>query len=226
MEVSKNKFQNIETRILVRKTGEAPENWVGYTYQWDGNDAKLVTGRISPEVVIEVDATAEGGARSQKFRIPSRSQCLQCHNDSVGFVRSFNTRQLNRDGQIDSLSERGIFTSTPWPSAFYEKLAAITDETADLELRTRSYLDVNCSHCHNPSGSAPCSFTGLDFRFDHFQPDMLVASGHLVKGDKAASEIFVRMSSEQRGQRMPFIGTSMRDEAALSTVGRWIDSLH
>ena len=52
-------------------------------------------------------------------------------------------------------------------------------------------------------------------------------SGYInEKGSKENSAIFQRMSSVQQGIRMPFIGTSLRDEPALTVVGKWIDSLH
>ena len=230
MEISKNVFQNIETRVLVRKTGALAENWVGYTYQWDGNDARLVDGRSNPEVILNIDNTAAGGARTQKFKIPNRRQCLQCHNESVGFVRSFLTRQLNTGQQLESLNRMGIFTEPLLPADNYEKFFKIDEQSGkldvDLEKRVKAYLDVNCSHCHNPGPSALCNFTGMDFRFDHFSSEDLVASGHLEKGNKESSAIFQRMSSVQNGIRMPFIGTALRDEAALSTVGSWIESLH
>ena len=226
MEVSHNVFQNIETRILVRKTGELPENWVGYTYKWEGDDARLVDGRSAPEVVLNIDATAAGGERIQKFKIPSRRQCLQCHNESVGFVRSFLTRQLNTGAQLDELNHAGIFSEPLLTSDHYEKFFNIEDQSAVLENRVKSYLDVNCSHCHNPGPTAMCNFTGMDFRFDHFSVESVVASGHLEKGSKENSALFQRMSSVQPGIRMPFVGTSLRDEAALFGVGAWIDGLH
>ena len=225
MEISKGIFRNVETRVLVRKNGE-PEKWVGYTYLWNGNDAKLVDGRSNPEVLLEIDNSAPGGARAQKFKVPSRRQCLQCHNESVGYVRSFNTRQLNREEQLDELNQKNIFNQQLEPSAHYEKFAAITDESIAQETRVRTYLDVNCSHCHNPGPAAMCNFTGLDFRYDYFSPEALVISGHLTKGHAADSAIFQRMSSVQQGIRMPFIGSALRDEAALSVVEGWINSLH
>lgn len=226
MEISENIFRNIETRILVRKTGVDPENWVGYTYQWSGEDAKLVDSTASPEVIIDIDSTAAGGARTQKFRIPSRQQCLSCHNESVGFVRSVMTRQLNRDNQLEQMNTREMFHTDIGDSAQYDKFVAISDITASLELKTKTYLDVNCSHCHNPHESAPCNFTGIDFRFDMFNPEALVESGHLRKGVKDNSEIYVRMNSLEPRRRMPFIGSNMKDEVALDVVGKWIESLH
>lgn len=226
MEVSKDVFQNIETRILVRKTGEQPEKWVGYTYQWEGSEAHLVDGRGTPEIILNIDETAAGGARTQKFKIPSRRQCLQCHNESVGFVRSFITRQLNSGTQLDELNHAGLFSEKLLPADYYEKYFNIADTNADPEVRVKSYLDVNCAHCHNPGPAALCNFTGIDFRFDHFNIASLVESGHLEKGSKESSAIFQRMSSVKPGFRMPFFGSSLRDDTALSIVGGWIDSLH
>lgn len=226
METAKDVFRNIETRILVRKRSEGPQKWVGYTYQWDGADAKLVDARSNPEVRLEIDETAMGGARLQLFKIPSRRQCLQCHNESLGFVRSFNTRQLNHENQLQELEQQHIFVQGPVLGQIYETFAAIEDMSAPLETRVRSYLDVNCSHCHNPGSAAMCNFTNMDFRFSHFSVDSLVATEHLVKGSKENSPIFQRMSSIQGGFRMPFIGSALRDETALSVVGSWIESLH
>jgi hypothetical protein len=213
----------------VRKEGQSEQNWVGYTYKWEGNDARLVDAKSSPEIALTIDASADGGARQQTFNIPNRRQCLQCHNSSVGFVRSFQTMQLNRmAGGVDQfavMNEIGLFGHDIGPSAGFDKFAAIEDETAPLDKRVKSYVDVNCSHCHNPDPAAMCSFTGMDFRFKFFSVDALVASGHVVKGSKENSEIFKRMSSLVPGYRMPYFGAALTDDHALDVVGRYIDGL-
>jgi hypothetical protein len=229
MEISQGIFQNIETRVLVRKVGEAEQNWVGYTYQWDGNDAHLVANQLSPKVIINVDATSPGGARAQEFGIPSRMQCMQCHNSSVGFVRSFDTFQLNRlvgaENQLMQFNKAGIFDRDVGDIQRLGKFANISDESESLESRTKSYLDVNCSHCHNPSPEAMCNFTDMDFRYANFSVNALIESAHIVKGVSTESEIIKRMDSEQRRFRMPFIGTVLRDESAVNVIKKWIDQL-
>ncbi len=230
MEVSKGVFQNIETRVLVRKKDSADSpNWIGYTYRWDGADAHLVPDQESPDVQLSVDATAPGGAREQVFTIPSRKQCLSCHNATVGYVRSFRTHQLNRlvngVNQLAQLNGEKLFDQDIGEVAQYEKFSALTDQSTTLAERSRSYLSVNCSHCHNPDPGALCSYTGYDFRYNSFSLPAVIAKGGIVPGVSADSEIFKRMSSEIVGYRMPFFGTYLRDEGALSVLKDWIDGL-
>lgn len=229
MEISIGVLQNVETRILVRKEGDG-QNWVGYTYRWEGADAILVDAKASPEVTLNVDVTAEGGARVQKFQIPSRRMCLDCHNSSVGFVRGVQTRQLQKivgeSNQLDQWNLAGVFGRDIGPASRYSKFPGLGEATAPIEERAKAYLDVNCSHCHNPDPDAYCSFTGLDFRFDHVNADALVASGQLVKGAKEHSEIYRRMDTTQQGMRMPFTGTRLKHTQGLELIGRWIDGLN
>lgn len=229
METSFQVFKNIETRILVRKEGGDVQNWVGYTYKWIDNDATLVDAKESPVVDLNIDATADGGARVQNFKIPNRKMCMQCHNSSVGFVRSVRTEQINREyannNQLLKWNTLNLFDKDIGSIDKFIKFSTITDSNASLEERAKTYLDVNCSHCHNPDPAALCYYTGLDFRFDKINVDALVASEHLVKGSKEASMIYQRMSSEQIGERMPYIGSQLKDNIALSVVGAWIDSL-
>jgi uncharacterized repeat protein (TIGR03806 family) len=229
LEVSQGRFRDLETRVLVRKEGEATENWAGYSYQWEGSDARLVPDLVSPKLEIAVDASAPGGARNQLYTIPSRRQCLQCHHASVGSVRSVRTHQLNRvvDGanQLDAWNGLRLFGDDIGPAAAYDAFPELRDEKVPPEKRARSYLDVNCAHCHNPDPAAFCSFTGMDLRFEQLSAKALADLGYLVAGAKDQSELFLRMESEQPGYRMPFIGTALRDPLALDVVGRWIDGL-
>lgn len=230
METSKGIFQNLETRVLVRKEGEDQQNWVGYTYEWSGSDARLVSARASPEVSLTIDETAVGGARQQIFKIPNRRQCLMCHNSSVGYVRSMETMQLHRlnnsgANQLAEFNQAGIFNGNIGNLINFDRFADISDESEPLEKRVKSYIAVNCSHCHNPDPGAFCNFVGLDLRFDSFNASQLVQSGHLVRGSRESSSIFTRMDSLRPGMRMPFIGTQLKDESALDVIGRWIDSL-
>jgi len=227
MEISRNVFQNLETRLLVKKTGE--NNWVGYTYQWENDDAKLVVGNDSPSIALQIDGSAFGGARSQVFKIPNRKQCLQCHHASVGYVRSVLAPQLNRrvaeGNQLEDWNKKGLFDRDIGDASQFEAYAAVENLMLPLEARVKSYLDVNCSHCHNPDPQAMCSFTGLDFRYDSLKALDLVNSGHLVPGSKEKSDLFRRMNSVTPFERMPYIGSVIRDEQALAAVSEWIEGL-
>jgi len=82
----------IETRLLLRNEGD----WAGYTYRWndDQQDAELVAAE---GLDAEVRLTAAGSERVQRWRYPSRAECLVCHSQSANFVLGLSTVQLNRD---------------------------------------------------------------------------------------------------------------------------------
>ena len=184
----------------------------------------------SPKVALTVDATALGGPRFQEYAIPSRRQCLQCHNASVGFVRSVRTHQLNRlvglSNQLDEWNKLKIFDVEIEPATTYDAYAAIDDPSSALEKRVRAYFSVNCAHCHNPHPQAMCNFVPLDFRDQHFKPEELVVNGYITPGAKMNSDLYLRMESTQSSYRMPFFGSVLKDEAALTAVGQWINEIH
>jgi glucose/arabinose dehydrogenase/mono/diheme cytochrome c family protein len=82
----------IETRILLLNEGD----WAGYTYRWsdDQQDAELVAAE---GLDAELRLAAAGAERVQRWRYPSRAECLVCHSQSANFVLGLSTVQLNRD---------------------------------------------------------------------------------------------------------------------------------
>lgn len=226
MEVSKGVYQKIETRLLLHKSDGS---WEGYTYQWQeqGEDARLVPSGRGPVVSLQIDDSAAGGARVQNFQIPSRRQCLICHNASVGFVRSLRTSQLhNKDdsekNQIIALKK--FFKKPLGDTSQYPSLSNIEDSHLPAEERVKSYLSVNCAHCHNPGPDAICNWVGIDLRYNHIDLEKLTDGYFFHAGDKERSEIYLRMNRTDRG-RMPRIGSYLKDSKALKLIGDWVDSL-
>ena len=84
------------------------------------------------------------------------------------------TRQLNgnfkypngvTDNQLRAWNHIGLFDKAfdeKFYLPFYAKLVSITNTSAPLQLRVRSYLDANCSQCHRPGGAGAF----FDARFD------------------------------------------------------------
>ena len=82
----------IETRFLTREQGE----WVGYSYAWNkaGTDAELVEkdGRDASYTVQETG----GKSRVQKWRFPSRAECMVCHSRAAVYLLGLSTAQINK----------------------------------------------------------------------------------------------------------------------------------
>jgi mono/diheme cytochrome c family protein len=118
--------------------------------------------------------------------------------------------------------------------AGYPRLTAVTDATASLEQRARSYLDVNCAQCHRPGGVR----SEFDARFETPLERQKLIGGKLVAadlgipgavaiapGDRSRSMIYQRMKRRQDVFNMPPLASHQVDATALEVVGQWIDSL-
>lgn len=228
--------RRVETRFLVKTAAGI----YGFTYRWnDGqSDATLV-----PEDGADQNFTVaeQGVPRTQTWHFPGRAECLTCHTAAGGFALSFNTRQLNRDyafpggnaNVIAALASAGYLTGAPVNRSGWPALAAADDLSAPLELRARSYLDANCSPCHQPGGSAlgaidaraatPLSFANLingKLVDDGGDP----ANRVMVPGDAAHSRLLQRIARRGPGQ-MPPLATNERDVAGETLLRQWIAAL-
>jgi hypothetical protein len=154
--------RRIETRLLVRTA----DGVLGVSYRW--NDAQT-DATLVPEAGAEVDFTVcDGGVnRTQRWRFPARSACLQCHTAAVGYAPSFNTRQLNRTvsttggasaNQLTALAAAGILDSAPASPGLLATLPRCTDAATPLETRARAWLHANCASCHQPGGTTTATF--------------------------------------------------------------------
>src|SRR5262249_6735232 len=147
-------IRRLETRVLVRdKQGGV----YGATYRWndDQTDADLLTSAQTEEIEY-VDK--QGTSQKQTWFYPGQIDCKACHNDVAGGVLGFSARQLNRDtivggmveNQLVRFSRAGMVTFDCPQSKVnaLPKLTEFSDTSASVEDRMRSYLDANCSHCH------------------------------------------------------------------------------
>ena len=233
-----NVLRRLETRILVRDTN----NYVyGASYKWrmDNSDADLVTTGITEPIEIKT-AT---GTRTQNWFYPGRQDCLTCHTPASSGVLGVKTRQLNGSfnypngvtgNQLHTLGHLGIFDATFDDRKIYRypRLVNITNNSAALQLRARSYLDANCSMCHRP-GSAGAFF---DARFDTPLKKQNLINGAvanqlgiagakvIVPGDTNKSILFYRVSRVGENQ-MPPLGKNIVDDKAVDVIGKWISSL-
>ncbi|HEX5218872.1 MAG TPA: LamG-like jellyroll fold domain-containing protein [Verrucomicrobiae bacterium] len=232
--------RRLETRLLVRDTNGLV---YGATYKWrpDNSDADLVSTLTNENILI----TTATGTRTQVWSYPGRQDCIVCHTIPSGGVLGVNTRQLNgefaypqtgvTDNQLRALDHISLFSSPLNEPAIptYAKLVPVTDTNASLELRVRSYLDANCSHCHRPNGGVNALF---DARFDTPLENQGLINGPVLNNlgisgarvvfptNLAASLLYLRDNS-LGVTKMPPLAKNTIDQDAVAIIAAWINSL-
>ncbi|NNE00886.1 MAG: c-type cytochrome [Pirellulaceae bacterium] len=227
--------RHLETQILHRNG----DDWNAYNYVWnqEQDDAVLQDNVASYQDLIIRDPNEPDGIRKQTWLHASRDQCSLCHIWSAGTVHGFKLDQLNRThesesiNQLDKLVEQGILGSRPADVGTY---ASPHDPAASLEARARSYLDLNCAHCHRRGGGGTAAFDlisrvptdelnlidALPTQGTFGIPDARVVAA----GDPGRSVLLYRMLKSGRG-RMPQFGPTLIDDRGIQIVNDWIASL-
>jgi putative heme-binding domain-containing protein len=144
---------------------------------------------------------------------------------------------LNREGYIKRVGK----DDKPLP-AFDEKTVTEQDAIPDtrllelpVEQAARSYLHVNCAHCHRFGGGGGQVVLELDYSKPLKEMEILdarprqgdfgIPDARIVKpGDPTHSVLLYRMSKFGRGH-MPHLGSEIPDEFGLRVIEQWISGL-
>ncbi len=230
--------QLLETRLLLRKES----GWEAVSYAWneEQNEAyKKIAGKT-----INVEWTDfMGEEKTVRYRVPNVNQCKECHDadDKISPIgpkaRNINKKFNFKDGEFNQLvywMNREIIDDYPM-----DLISPVdwTDETKDINDRVRSYLDVNCGHCHSPTGNA--NSTGLylhlnetrDINLGIFKKPVATGRGSggykysIVPGKPEESILLYRMESMDPGVMMPESGRALTHQEAVEMVRDWIYGL-
>jgi uncharacterized repeat protein (TIGR03806 family) len=229
--------QRLETRFEVKGDDDV---YYYLTYKWNSaqTDATLLNTSLDEDIVVN--------GVTQSWHYPSRTECASCHFPQNGSVLGPKTRNLNKAitypstgvtmNQLVNLSELGIITQNISNANVgnYDAVAAKDDLSRSLEDRARTYLDVNCASCHNPSVDNVALF---DARYETPLENQNIINGAviydeglnnprvIIPQDVDNSMAHFRMNSTQTGIEMPPLAKDVVDVEGVQLIADWINSL-
>ncbi len=227
----------IETRLLIKKEGE----WILVNYVW--NEEQTEAEFTTDGSIVGINWIENNEPRTVNYRIPAYAECVTCHskNDDVIPIglkpQNLNHNYFFTDGENNQLNKWVEFgyLNDNYPS---DIVSAINWEDASqpLELRVRSYFDINCSHCHSEDGY--CGYRSMRFSFKDtgdltntgvcVEPDSNIGDEliYIVAPSRALkSVVHFRMSSVLEQYRMPLLGRTLKHDEGVELIESWINSL-
>lgn len=247
-----------ETRLLVRRAS----GWDPRVYIWNEAQTDAVyspAGETRDISFVDVN----GANQTAHYLIPQRNQCESCHarketpSSAASIVLiGIKARHLHRTydyggsvgvvNQLQHLADEGMLTGLPalgTITAAYdfrpiEANGVSAVAPSDLDFAARSYLDINCAHCHNPNGTQGITsqlFLNHD-NTDQFRLGVCKRPGSagagtgglvfdIVPGDPANSILHFRIDTEQVGAMMPLLGRSVQHQRGEQLIEAWIAAM-
>lgn len=236
--------QLVETRVLLRQK----RGWVALPYVWDESQGEATLEWAGTSAALEL-RDEEGRSLAVDYQVPDANQCAGCHEERRGEgVQPLGpkARHLNRElayaegveNQLEHWQRRGFLQGLPSPEGIPRNALAKAPRVGEgLGHQARSYLDINCSHCHNPKGSARTSglyfdpATPLGIPYGLCKQPVAAGKGSgdrlvdIHPGQPGASVLIYRMQSTDPSVMMPELGRSTVHGEGLELLTRWIAGL-
>jgi hypothetical protein len=217
------------------------EGWDFAKYVW--NDEQTEATFTNDGSFKSIEWIENSQLKTVNYRIPSKNECFTCHNKfgtplPIGpkpqnINKEYNyseglKNQLNKwieVGYLENTIPSNIVSTVNWE-----------DESLPLEIRARSYIDINCAHCH--SDESYCEYRSMRFAFN--ENDNQENMGICVDADTQVeglttivtpnnfneSILHFRINSVQDQYRMPLLGRTLKHVEGVRLIEEWINSLN
>lgn len=226
----------IETRLMLNTSN----GWQFANYIW--NDEQTEAYYDMGGGYKNIEWLENGVLKNTNYRIPEASECFTCHKyDTYSVPIGPKPQNLNKNlvysdvemNQLQKLVEVGYLENTI-PQVI-NTVVEWDDETQPLDLRMRSYIDINCAHCHSDNGH--CFYRPMKFPFSLTEDPVnmgicvepenqfggltyIVSPGNINR-----SMLRFRVNTNIGNQKMPLIGRNIIHEEAVVMIEEWINSL-
>ncbi len=241
-----NTTKIIETRLLIRKA----DGWKLYDYIWNEQQTEAYLDTDGNGVFVPVTWIENGSTKSTTYKIPSQTECVTCHKinptqsangeketpigpkpQNLNTLYNYGTTTKN---QLERWKQMGYINNTlPALSSIYSTVDW-RDTSKPLALRARSYIDMNCAHCHRVGGH--CDYVPQRFDFSNtnnytlgvcLTPLFQVPDHPYVvnAGNADQSELVYRIDTNEGSEMMPIIGRTLIHDEGVQLIKDWINSL-
>ena len=227
----------IETRVMIKKS----TGWIFAEYVWNEDQT---------EAFLQMDGSyqqiswlQDGNQKSTNYRIPSAVECLICHKSNNSPVPiGLKPQNLNVDyeyddgamNQIQKLIQEGYLQ--PNVPGNIVSTVNYSDAQQPLDLRLRSYVDINCAHCH--AENSHCDYRPMRLAFSEtalsinmgvcVEPDEFINPSLIniiTPGNFNKSMMHFRLASTEESTRMPLLGRSLVHQEGLELLTQYIQSI-
>lgn len=243
----------IETRIMIRKES----GWIFAEYIWNAEQTDAFLDTTGDGSYTQIEWKDENNIiKNTNYRMPSEEQCIVCHKTSrlvnsqvvttyipigikpqnLNFNYSYTTTTQN---QLTKWIEQGYLEDNFTLPTVEKTTVNYNDSSQSLDKRARSYVDINCAHCHQ--SDRHCDYRPMRFAFnetDGNQTNMGVcvetqdmqgfpgALGKIVTpANINRSMLFHRINTTNETYRMPLHGRTIIHEEGVALIQEWINSL-
>lgn len=241
----------IETRIMLRTA----TGWIFADYIWNESQTEAMYSISGSNTDVSwIDGT--NTLKSANYRIPAEVQCLTCHKVKVNNVEvitpigikpqnlNFNYNYGNEiKNQLTKWIEKGYLENNFSLPTVQNTTVDYKDTSKDLTTRVRSYVDINCAHCHK--ADSHCNYRDMRFAFGETGSENVLAQTNLgiclntadmqglpqqynkvvTPGNINASMLYFRINTENETYRMPLHGRTLIHTEGVALVAEWINSL-
>lgn len=235
-----NSKKIIETRVMIRKAN----GWIFAEYVWNDEQTDALLQEVGSTIPLSWN-DENNINHTIDYQIPNQLQCLTCHSKNQVVIpigikpQSLNSNFSYADGtknQLQKLIDFGYLENNL--PATIVSVVNYNDTSKSLDLRVRSYFDINCAHCHQDGGNAAyVAQLRLSFNETVNPTKMGVCvsaltaipgfpRGKLVNpGNIAGSYIYFSMNTDLSFNRMPRLGRTIVHQEGIQLVEQWINSL-
>lgn len=250
-----NTTKIIETRLMIRKA----DGWIFAEYVWNNDQTEAYLDMNGSNVSIDYKDENNILQSVPNYRIPNVVQCIICHKSKqmINNVEvdtyipiGIKPQNLNFDynygnetkNQLTKWIEKGILQNNFSLPSEANTAIDYKDASKPLEKRVRSYLDINCAHCHQDNRH--CDYRPMRFSFTESgdiqngranlgicvdtqdMQDFPPALSKIISpGNVNRSMLYYRLNTTNENFRMPLHGRTVIHTEGVNLLQQWINTL-